>query len=166
MVRRRPVLPNAGVVLCLGLCLGVTSAGCSTGPVEVDPPEVRRVDASACRRLVDALPPSVSEQERRDIEPEEAYGAAWGDPAIVLRCGVGTPAGFDELSACQVTDGVGWFIPENQITGQATDVLMTTVDREPTIEVRIPADYFPPAATMVDLAPAITASSQQDDPCL
>jgi len=164
MLRRRPVLRNAGAVLFL--CLGLTTAGCSPGPVEFDPPAVRGTDASACRRLVDALPSSVSEQQRRDVEPEEGYGAAWGDPAIVLRCGVGRPAGFDDFSTCQVTDGVGWFIPERQITGQAVDVLMTTVDREPAVEVRIPADYFPPAATMVDLAPAITASSEQEDPCL
>lgn len=164
MLPGRPVLLNVGVVLCLGT-LSSTYA-CSPEEVQVESPALDVADASMCRKLLDALPQTVSGQTRRDLETESGYAAAWGDPAIVLRCGVGVPEGFDEFSACQVTNGVGWFIPEDQITGEATEIWMTTVDRTPAVEVRLPPEYFPPAATMVDLAPAITQSIQQDDPCL
>ncbi len=113
-----------------------------------------------------ALPDEVADQPRREVEPAGGTVAAWGDPAIELRCGVGTPDGFDELSTCQVADGVGWFIPEEQITGEPTDIVMTTVDRTPRVEVRLPEAYFPPAAAMVDLAPSIKRTIPQDDPCL
>ncbi len=163
MLRRRPVPRNAGAVLCLAALLA--TAGCGDGPVPVDPPSVAGAEAADCSRLVESLPDTVSGQPRRDVEGGTPYAAAWGDPAIVLRCGVGTPEGFDDLSTCQVTNGVGWFVPDEQITGTATEVLMTTVDRSPAIEVRLPPDYFPPAPAMVDLAEAITAHTDQDDPC-
>jgi hypothetical protein len=37
------------------------------------------------------LPEQVEGQQRRDVEPAGPLAAAWGDPAIVLRCGVGPP---------------------------------------------------------------------------
>jgi hypothetical protein len=148
MPRRRPVRTNAGAVACLVLL----TAGCTAGAVDVertDPGD----DAAACERLVDALPRTLAEQERREVDDADAAtAAAWGDPPIMLRCGVGEPASFDAISSCQITNGVAWYIPDEQITGSAVDVTMTTIGREPDVEVAIPADYFPPAATMVGLA--------------
>jgi hypothetical protein len=164
MLRQRPVLANAGAVACLGLLTGL--AGCGTGAVAISSPALSGRDAAACRTLVRALPATVSDQKQRQVQPPDAYGAAWGDPPIVLRCGVGKPAGFDKFSSCQVTNGVGWFIPEEQITGRPNDIVMTTVGRAQYVEVRVPADYFPPAATMVDLAPAIKSSIHEVRPCL
>jgi len=151
MPRRRPVLANAGAVACLAL--GV--AGCSSDAVEVEAPEPSGAAATACQELVDALPDRVDGAQRREVEPDTGTAAAWGDPPIVLRCGVPKPAGFDELSTCQITNGVAWFIPDEQITGRAVDIVMTTVGRSPDVEVTIPADYFPPADTMVDVADAV-----------
>jgi hypothetical protein len=158
---QRPVLANVGAVACLALL-----AGCGSGTVRVESPTLHGADASACRALVAALPDRVADQDRRPVEPGDAYAAAWGDPAIVLRCGVGRPAGFDAFSTCQETDGVGWFIPEDQITGSPADITMTTIGRTQNVEVRIPADYFPPATTMVDLAPAIKATIREVKPCV
>lgn len=165
MHRQRPVLANAGAVACLGLLAALGGCGSQTA-VGIHSPTLRGADAAACRKLVDSLPETVADQKRRPVRPAHAYGAAWGDPAIVLRCGVGRPAGFDRFSTCQVTNGVGWYIPEDQITGQPNDIVMTTVGREQNVEVRIPADYFPPAATMVDLASAIKSSVREVKPCL
>ncbi len=94
-----------------------------------------------------------------------AYAAAWGDPAIVLRCGVPTPDGSDEFAVCQETNGVGWFVPEDQIEDQGADVVMTTIGFEPNVEVLVPADYRPPAAAMVDVAAAIKQSIREVKPC-
>ncbi len=98
---------------------------------------------------------SVADQPRRETDGNP-LGAAWGDPAIVLRCGVGEPRGFDQFSSCQVANGLGWFVPDEQVQDQGQDVVMTTVERSPRVEVVVPADYRPPPAVMVDLAAAIT----------
>jgi hypothetical protein len=161
MSRRRPVRTNAGAVACLALL----TAGCTAGAVDVagtDPGD----DAAACERLVAALPGSLAEQERREVDDADAAtAAAWGDPPIVLRCGVGEPASFDALSTCQITNGVAWYIPDEQITGRAVDVTMTTIGREPGVEVAIPADFFPPAATMVGLAGPVKQHTEQVARC-
>jgi hypothetical protein len=146
--------------------LALTTAGCAPGPVAVDSPAVPAGQAAACRDLVDALPDRVADQERRAVEPDDGLTAAWGDPALVLRCGVGRPAGFDQVSPCQVVDDVGWFLPESAITGEPTDLVLTVVDRSPRVELFVPEEYYPPAAAMVDLAPAVTGAIEQTRPCL
>ncbi len=162
MPRRRPVLRNAGAVACLA-ALASLAAGCGSGPVTVDSPDLQPVDASACDDLVAALPDTVADQSRREVEG--SHGAAWGDPPIVLRCGVGRPASFDELSSCQITNDVAWYIPDEQIVGGPVDIVMTTIGRSVNVEVTLPAEYFPPANAMVDLADAINRSTSEKEPC-
>jgi len=154
-----------GAVACLAL-LVVGVSGCGSGDVRIDSPALKGADAVACANLIEALPESVSDQPRRAVEPANAYGAGWGDPAIVLRCGVPMPAGFDKFSICQVTNDVGWFVPDEQIEDQSADVVMTTVGFEQNVEVTVPARYRPPAAAMVDLADAIKDSIRERRPCL
>jgi hypothetical protein len=167
MLRRRPVLRNAGVVACLAAL--TLPAGCSSdGPVEVDgvtADDVSAADAAPCARLRDALPEVVDGLARRRVEPEGSYAAAWGTSPVVLRCGVEEPEEFDEYSSCQITDGVAWFIPDEQITGEPVDITMTTVGRSPVVEVRLPAEHFPPANAMVDLAPAIKETTRKTSTC-
>jgi hypothetical protein len=152
-----------GAVACAGTLL--LTAGCSD-TVGIDAPHVSGADAKACRALLAALPSHVSDQKRRTSDDGSGFGAAWGDPAIVLRCGAPNGKGFNAYSSCQVTNGVGWYVPESQIQGKPVEVTMTTVGRSPNVEVTIPADYFPPAATMVDLAPAVKRTIREVKPCL
>jgi hypothetical protein len=161
--RRRPAPRSVGAVACAAAL--VLSAGCSD-TVSVNAPPLSGADARACRALIRALPDSVADQRRRPVDDDDGYAAAWGDPAIVLRCGVPKPRGFDKFATCQVTNGVGWFIPDSQIQGDRVDVLMTTVDRRQNVEVAIPSDYFPPATAMVDLAAAVKRTIREDKPCL
>ena len=97
---------------------------------------------------------------------KDGYAAAWGDPPILLRCGVPKPRGLDKFATCQVVNGVGWFIPEDQSQGDRVDITMTTVGRSQNVEVFLPSDYFPPANAMVDLASAIKRTIREDKPCL
>ena len=96
---------------------------------------------------------------------EGSYAAAWGASPVVLRCGVQEPGTFDEYSSCQITNGVAWFIPEEQITGDPVDITMTTIGRSPVVEVRLPAEHFPPANAMVDLARAIKQTTRKTATC-
>ncbi len=166
MLRQRPdPTRTVGAVACLGL-LAALATGCGSGKVEVDSPELSDADARTCRKLVDALPNAVSDELRRPVEPEDAYGAAWGDPAIVLRCGVPVPDGFDKFATCQVANDVAWFVPESQIEDQGADVVMTTVGRTLNVEVQVPDRYRPPAAAMVDLAGPIKRTIREVKPCV
>ena len=113
---------------------------------------------------MDDVPHRVSERARRETKGSP-LGAAWGDPAIVLRCGVGTPEGYEPSSPCQRVNGVDWFVPEDQLDDQGSDVLLTTIGRKPAVEVEVPSDYRPPDAVMVDLADAIKEHTEVVEPC-
>jgi hypothetical protein len=43
---------------------------------------------------------------------------------------------------------------------------MTTIGRAENVEVRVPQRYFPPVATMVDLAPALKRAIPLVRPCV
>jgi hypothetical protein len=136
----------------------------------VEAPALNGAHARSCRALVDALPSKVAGLPRVDADVGKGSGAAWGDPAIELRCGVPRPAGLTPTSQCEVVNGVGWYIPQEQQTGRnagrPTDITMTTVGRSEYVEVRVPADYWPPAETMVDLAPALKRTIRDVRPCV
>jgi hypothetical protein len=162
-VRWRPALRSTGAVVCSAALL--VPAGCSD-TVSVNAPPLAGGDARACRALLRALPDSVADQPRRRVADEDGYASAWGDPPIVLRCGVPKPAGLDEFATCQVVNGVGWFIPEDQSQGNPVDITMTTVGRTQNVEVALPKEYFPPADAMVDLASAVRRTIRETQPCL
>ena len=79
---RRATSSTIGVLLLL--------TGCG-GPVEVDVPDLDAADAAACEAFADDLPDTLGDEERVDVEPADAPAAAYGDPAIVVTCGVGQP---------------------------------------------------------------------------
>ena len=128
-------------------------AGCGSNVVDVARYPVTAVGRRDCPALVKALPQHVSGQTRRRVSGSP-YAAAWGDPPIVLRCGVGKPHGFDRFSACQTANGLDWYVPPSDYPEHA-DVLMTTVYRRPAVAVHLPATYRPPVAAMVDLTRSI-----------
>ncbi len=72
----------------------------------------------------------------RDTSPDSPAVAAWGDPAVIARCGVGALAPTD--TECVEIDGIGW-IPDPLSDGTR----FTTFGTDPAIEVLIPSDYAP-----------------------
>ncbi len=146
------------------LALASVLSGCGSDEIDVPATKVSADDAARCRALVDALPATVADQKRR-ATTGNAFSAAWGDPAIVLRCGVGVPRDYDKFAACQRADGVDWFVPESVMADQRADVVMTTLGRSPRVEVTVPADYRPTLAPMTDLATAIKEATREVSPC-
>jgi hypothetical protein len=65
-----------------------------------------------CTALTAALPDTLGGLPRRTIahaeDPSLTGVAGWGEPAVVLRCGVPTPAELTCTAALQVVDGVAW----------------------------------------------------------
>ena len=93
----------------MALCLG-------TGPVHVTPPTPGAAEAAQCRdlaaRLPDTLRPAVlldgrePVQHRTAVTPVSDLTAAWGDPAVVLQCGV-LPADDEPSDDQECYDGDG-----------------------------------------------------------
>ncbi|MQS09694.1 DUF3515 domain-containing protein, partial [Streptomyces alkaliphilus] len=141
--------------------------GCAGGgAVEVAAPEPSAEAAEVCRSLADVLPPEVEGRERRDVEPASPHTAAWGDPAIVLRCGVPDPAVLDPLDpaydpfadALAVND-VSWLIEP----GAGGDgYRFTTTERTVRVEVSVPSAYAPETGVLVDLAEAVAGAVPLD----
>jgi len=125
-----------GVVVLTTLLLG----GCG-GPTEVDAPDLTGDDADACAAFVDALPAELAGEERGEVTPDDAPAAAYGDPAIVVECGVAAPEEFDATAQCEVVNDVGWYLPPDQYDDPDADLTITAVGFRPRVAVLLPADY-------------------------
>lgn len=132
--------------------IGLLLLSACGGPVEVDVPDLDAGDAAACAAFADALPDTLADEDRADVEPADAPAAAYGEPPIVVTCGVDEPDGFGPGASCEIANDVRWFIPSEQYGDEPRDLTLTTAWNEPRVEVRIPADYWPNAT------PAVTAS--------
>lgn len=144
--------------------------GCG-GSVGIDDPVgLDEKQTTACAALVDALPDTLADEPRRDVSPDDALGAAWGDPAYVVTCGSPEPADYDPFAQCQEVNGVDWFVPEEQfeIDRQSEDVTLTTIGRTPRMSVTVPGGYRPDgvAAALAELAEPIKLTSTRHKPCL
>ncbi|WP_318214580.1 DUF3515 domain-containing protein [Streptomyces sp. SCL15-6] len=137
------------------LALLIAAAGCSSADDSVSA-AVPSPDAKVtklCQNLDKALPSTVDGLNREDPEPASALTAGWGNPLIILRCGVERPAEMDDPEADGVeVDGVGWQL-QKQENGAFR---FTTTLREAYVEVTIPKDRAGRGmAPLVDLAPAV-----------
>ena len=86
---------------------------------------------------------------------------AWGDPAIILRCGVTAPDDLEPTSRCDLVAGVGWFTEEI-----ADGYLFTTIGRRFFISLEVPGSYDPPADALVDVAPSVIKHDPIVKPCV
>jgi hypothetical protein len=132
-----------------GGCLLALSA-CGAGAVDVAPPSPDDGAARACDGLMASLPDTVQGGERRETSPEANGTAAWGDPAVILRCGVSSPAAYAPTAELVEVNGVEWF-PEELERGYR----FTTFGRTAFVEVTVPQDYQPEVNALVDLAAAV-----------
>lgn len=141
-------------------------AGCS-GAVEVDVPEMTETQAAACDALVDDLPSTLAEQERVDIAPEDAPGAAYGDPAIVVTCGVPAPEEFSSAGSCELVNDVGWWAPPEQFSDEELDLTLYSAGYDPVVEILVPAEIKvnAGAAAMAVLSPLVTQHTELVEVC-
>ena len=132
--------------------------GCA-GSVAIPDPTPSGEPAAVCTAVLADLPAQVEGQDRRDVEPGR-FSAAWGSPAITLRCGVDKPPTLEPTSQCFEVNGVGWLAEE-----ATTGYLFTTIGRTAYVEVAVPSDYAPEANVLVDVAAPIAAHVPVITPC-
>jgi hypothetical protein len=85
----------------------------------------------------------------RSTSPDSPYTAAFGTPAVVVRCGVHRPAALQPTSYLQGVDGVSWF--EEPGASTAANV-WTAVDRPVRVQLTVPQHYPAAADFLVDLS--------------
>ena len=92
---------------------------------------------TACRALAAKLPSRLDQLAGRDVNPAAPGLAAWGDPAVLLRCGVPKPAAFSTVAQNVIgINKVTWFVQP-----QAERAVWTVVDRSVYVEVSVPSGY-------------------------
>lgn len=139
---RRP-LALVGVCAALVATLGACGSSVeATAPVHAASP--------ACARAAQHWPRTVADQDRRDTTSSSAAVAAWGDPAIIARCGL-SPIG-PTTDPCIDANGVGW------VAHRLSDgVRFISFGRDPAIEVLVPHAYAPEPLVMSAFAKAARA---------
>ena len=120
--------------------------------MRVEPPTPDPATAALCELLDAALPDRLDGADRRPATPDSPLTAAWGDPALVLRCGVPRPAALGPTSDLLEVEDVAWFLVETD-----AGYTFTTTGRTANVELTVPAEVDRTEATapLVDLAPAI-----------
>jgi hypothetical protein len=125
-------------------------------PVDV-PPVTPEADAS-CPALMGALPLELTGEPSRRVQFDTPYAYAWGEPAIVLICGVERPAGWVVgVSAIQI-NGVSWYVD----TTDPGSTVWTAIDRAVYVEITLPADVD--SAPVTALTPEIAAALPYREP--
>ncbi len=110
------------------------------GPLALTPVPAPEARSASCDRLLAALPEELDGGEggaldRRAITaPAPAGTAAWGDPAVVLRCGLDRPVELTATSRLLEISGVRFL----ELTGPAASTWVV-VDRPVYIAVTLPA---------------------------
>ncbi|MFD0369320.1 MULTISPECIES: DUF3515 domain-containing protein [unclassified Streptomyces] len=127
----------------------LAATGCSASETPVPVPSPPAAEAALCRALAKELPGTVAGLERTGTEPESELTAAWGDAAIVLRCGVPRPEKMNDPQAQGVeADGVGWLVEQREGDGPR----FTTTYRRTYVEVSLDERYAHDMGPLVDLA--------------
>ena len=110
---------------------------------------------SGCARLHPELPSRLDGRDAREVSPASRRTAAWGRPAVVLRCGVPRPAGLTATSELVEVNGVDWFLAE-----RPSAYVFTATGRGTYLQVRVPASVDRASATapLVGLAGAVKAA--------
>lgn len=146
------------------MSLALSVSGCSsTAHVEPGPFAADPLCAQVIRSLdgTDSLGADTSGNAnsdgekaiRREVDSQST--AAWGDPPIIMRCGVPVPGPTAE--GCIGVNGVDWIGPRDP---QANDRRYVTYKRSPAVEVYVPVGSLVP----IDVALTIIGSAVKQLP--
>ena len=138
--------------MALAACTAADApAPAATGPVPPPSPGPSLVpeQARACAALLDALPDEIDPGvRRRPVPGGDGRAAAWGDPAVVLQCGVEESDRPEEPAQ---VNGVLWSVRDI-----GAGFRWTTQDRVPAVAVDVPDAYDNGAELVVPLAQPVS----------
>ena len=131
--------------------VAVLLAACSPASVQVAADSPVPGTEAVCAALVAALPKTVDGQTRRTASPDLPNVAVWGDPPILLRCGVPKPVQYAPSAQVFPINDVAW-LPVAGVNGEVFFATGRTV----WVRVDVPDAYAPEANALVDLAAALS----------
>lgn len=127
-------------------------------PVTVEVPEVNDDETAViCRALLAQSPDAVVDHSARGVEAADDSDAAsiselvaaWGDPALVMRCGVDDVEVEDTDVVYQWADTC-WAVDEGE-----EQHVWTSVDRQVPVEISVPAEYEQSGELVSVLSPVV-----------
>jgi hypothetical protein len=128
--------------------------------LEVPVPPVTAESDAACPAFMTDLPVELAGERSRPVRSDTPYAYAWGDPPIVLRCGVERPAGFVRDAQLFTLSGVSWFVDDSD----PERYVWTVVDRAVYVELTVPADVDSEPANALGALITATLPSREPQP--
>lgn len=135
-----PITLALSVALVVGVLIAARVIGSSSpGPLALSAVPAPDAASPECRRLLDALPGELQTGSqtlpaRELVEPGPPGAVAWGEPAIVLRCGIPRPAELTRSSRLLDVSGVSFL----ELSDQAATSWIV-VDRDVYVALTAPA---------------------------
>ncbi len=132
-------VPLVAIAVVIVLASVVNSRPLSTvsDPLPVAAADAPGATSPACAALTAALPEQLGGLQRRQLvqgdEPQMAGVAAWGEPAVVMRCGLPTPQELTCSASIQQVDQVAWL----PLAGNGATTYLA-VDRSVRVALTIP----------------------------
>ena len=114
------------------------------GPLTVSAPPNVTSQASACTKVLAQLPVQLGALAPRVVHamPDTPFVVAWGNPAVILRCGVARPKSLHAGSSTQYfQNGNAANSPYFDVTKGDGGNVFTTVDRAAYVEIDVPTKY-------------------------
>lgn len=148
---KRSVFVRCAIVLSCLSCAFILSA-CGPAKVAITAPTPDSATVALCHELVPSLSGELVSQGRRSVSGDDKLTAAWGDPAITLRCGVPRPAGFRPESSIISVNGIDWFAEQLSAGYQ-----FTSVNTKMFIEIAVPNNYSPEANVLTELSSSLSS---------
>lgn len=111
-----------------------------------------------CARVSGRWPDSVGGQPRVAVRDDPPAVAAWGDPAIIARCGATSPG--PTTDDCVAADGIDWV--GRRVEG---GMVFVSYGRAPAVEVLVPQRYAPEPLLLGAFAHATEAIPQGSHRC-
>lgn len=125
--------------------------------------EVRELDEwpeTVCRAVLSQLPSALDGMGQRPVTEGPEQNAAFGDPPVMLACGV--PAvevdPTETVYPLPAQDGVCWRAAE-----EPDRTIWTTLDREVTVQITVPSGYDGPGQLVTELSPTIASTVRGSD---
>lgn len=112
----------------------------------------------ACTAASEHWPQEILDEAPRETEPSDPTVIAWGEPAIVARCGM--PALDPTENQCIVVNGIDWVAED---LGDGTS--LTTFGRTPAIQVIVPEEHGPAPLLLPAFAEAAKQLPTNDYAC-
>lgn len=118
------------------------------------PSDSSAATVSACARVISALPLQLTglALRRTESRPPSASIVAWGDPPVVLRCGVARPATLDPSLSAELFYANGVLVLPRKTS---STTVFTVIDRAVYLDVSVPRSYAQPP-----LGPLMSAISR------